>query len=283
MTDKQVLGTNGGRAGTSGLSAGALSALLLAAMLLFGIVRITANVYSYIADRQGAGLAVSETTAWMLEGSALAAWVVMLIPCWFAVRTIRPPRFGLAATIALHALLVIPIALGHVALMVALRTVLWWITGDTYYFTAPDGTPILYEFRKNVSTYAELVFILFLVQWLVARYAAPPERTPERATLAIGDGSVTHHLPADEIEHVAAAGNYVEVAWRGQRLLHRATLTAIESELADSGFARIHRGRLVRRDAVRRVVTLKSGDFDVEMESGETLRGSRRYRENVEG
>ncbi len=133
------------------------------------------------------------------------------------------------------------------------------------------------------SAYAELVFILFLVQWLVARYAAPPARTPERRTLAIGDGSVTHHLPVDEIEHVAAAGNYVEVAWRGQRLLHRATLTAIEGELAGAGFARIHRGRIVRRDAVRRVVTLKSGDFDVEMESGETLRGSRRYRENVSG
>ncbi|HWV60689.1 MAG TPA: hypothetical protein VN034_08555, partial [Sphingopyxis sp.] len=232
MTEKDRAGTSGGAAGTSGLSARALTALLLAAMLLFGIVRITANVYSYIADKQAAGLEVSQTTAWMLEGTALAAWVVMSVPLWFTVRAIRPPRFGLAATIAIHALLVIPVALGHVAVMVALRTILWWFTGGSYQFGAPDGDPILYEFRKNVSTYAELVFILFLVQWLVARYAAPPVPAAERRTLAIGDGPVTHHLPVDEIEHVGAAGNYVEVAWRGERLLHRATLTAIETELA---------------------------------------------------
>src|SRR3546814_3568842 len=101
--------------------------------------------------------------------------------------------------------------------MVAFRTALWWMMGIDYHFNAPDGSPILYEFRKDLSAYVELVFILFLVQWLVARYAAPPAASSERRTLAIGDGSVTHHLPIDEIEPVADAGNYVELAWRGQR------------------------------------------------------------------
>lgn len=283
MTDEEARGTSGGAAGTSGLSARALTALLLTAIFLFGLVRIAANVYSYIADREGAGLATSPTIAWMLEGSSLVAWTVMMIPCWFAVQRIRPPRVPLPATALIHALLAIPISLGHIALMVGFRTALWRLMGLSYHFTAPDGTPILYELRKDLSAYVELVFILFLVQWLVARYAAPPASVPERRVLAVGDGSVTHHLPIDEIEHVAAAGNYVEIAWRGQRLLHRATLSAIEAELAGAGFARIHRSRLVRRDAVRRVVTLKSGDFDVETESGAVLRGSRRYRGNVEG
>ncbi|PQM26465.1 hypothetical protein CVO77_15660 [Sphingopyxis lindanitolerans] len=282
MTDEEARGTSGGAAGTSGLSARALTALLLTAIFLFGLVRIAANVYSYIADREGAGLATSPTIAWMLEGSSLVAWTVMMIPCWFAVQRIRPPRVPLPATALIHALLAIPISLGHIALMVGFRTALWRLMGLSYHFTAPDGTPILYELRKDLSAYVELVFILFLVQWLVARYAAPPAATPKRRALAVGDGSVTHHLPIDEIEHVAAAGNYVEIAWRGQRLLHRATLSAIEAELAGAGFARIHRSRLVRRDAVRRVVTLKSGDFDVETESGAVLRGSRRYRGNVE-
>ncbi|MFC3785588.1 DNA-binding LytR/AlgR family response regulator [Sphingopyxis italica] len=282
MTDEEVRGTNGGGAGTSGLSARALTALLLAAIFLFGLVRITANVYSYIADREGAGLATSPAIAWMLEGSSLIAWAVMMIPCWFAVRRIRPPRVPLPAAIAIHALLAIPVSLGHIALMVAFRTILWWTMGLDYHFTSPDGSPILYEFRKDLSAYVELVFILFLVQWLVARYAAPPAAAPPRATLAVGDGAVTHHLPIDEIEHVGAAGNYVEIAWRGERLLHRATLLGIEADLGPA-FARIHRSRLVRKGAVRRVVTHKSGDFDVEMDSGDTLRGSRRYRGNLEG
>lgn len=287
MTDKEARGTSGGGAGTSGLGGGigarALTILLLAAVFGFGLVRIAANVYSYIADRHGAGVTVSPTIAWMLEGSSLIAWAVMMIPCWFAVRRIRPPRVALPWAVATHALLAIPVSLGHIALMVGFRNAFWWLMGLDYHFTAPDGSPLLYEFRKDVSAYAELVFILFLVQWLVARYAAPPAATPAPATLAVGDGAVTHHLPVAEIEHVAAAANYVEIAWRGQMLLHRATLTAIESELAAAGFVRIHRSRLVRRDAVRRVVTLKSGDFDVEMASGAVLRGSRRYRGNVEG
>lgn len=282
MTEQGRSGTNGGEAGTSGLSARALTALLLTAMLLFGLVRITGNVYSYIADREGAGIDVAPAIAWMLESSSLAAWALMLVPCWYTVRHIRPPRFSLPVAAALHLLLAIPVSLGHIALMVAFRAALWWIRGDVYHFVAPDGSPLLYELRKDLSAYAELVFILFLVQWLVARYAASPAPAARRATLAVGDGAVTHHLPVDEIAHIAAAGNYVEIAWNGQRLLHRATLAAIEAELADAGFARIHRSRLVRKGAVRRTVTHKSGDFDVETADGEILRGSRRYRGNVE-
>src|SRR3546814_20916981 len=82
---------------------------------------------------------------------------------------IRPPRVPLPATALIHALLAIPVSLGHIALMVAFRTALWWMMGIDYHFNAPDGSPILYEFRKDLSAYVELVFILFLVQWLVAR------------------------------------------------------------------------------------------------------------------
>src|SRR3546814_15764476 len=139
--------------------------------------------------------------------------------------------------------------------------------GIDYHFNAPDGSPILYEFRKDLSAYVELVFILFLVQWLVARYAAPPAASSERRTLAIGDGSVTHHLPIDEIEHVAAAGNYVAIAWRGERLPHRATLNAAEVDLCHA-FARIHPTRLSCPPALRRAATPTRADPPLEMDTG---------------
>ena len=119
MTDEEARGTSGGAAGTSGLSARALTALLLSAVFLFGLIRIAANVYSYIADREGAGVIVPPTIAWMLEGSSLIAWAVVMIPCWFAVRRIRPPRVALPWAVAIHALLAIPVSLGHIALMTA--------------------------------------------------------------------------------------------------------------------------------------------------------------------
>lgn len=283
MTEKATAGTGGGASGTNRFSARTLTTLLLGALLIRGLIRITSNVYSYIADRGAFGDDVPPVYAWLYESTSMLAWMIMLVPCWFAVKTIRPPRFRWPAAVVAHILLMIPLSIGHIALMVAFRIGAWWVMGDQYHFYSPDGTPVLYELRKDVATYVELVLTVFLIQWLVARYSLPAVPAASARALAIGDGSVTHHLPVDEIEHVAAAGNYVEVAWRGQRLLHRATLTAIEDDLAGAGFVRIHRGRLIRKQAVRRVVTHKSGDFDVEMESGETLRGSRRFRGNLEG
>lgn len=286
MTEIAGSGTSGGGAGTNRFSARTLTWLLLGALVIRGLIRITSNVYSYIADRGALGDQVRPLYAWLYESTSFAAWMIVLIPCWFAVRALRPPRLTWAWAALVHLLLIIPMSFGHIALMVAFRTLAWWVMGEHYSFDSPDGTPIAYELRKDVATYVEIVLTVFLIQWLVARYAAPEHVAAGAAaplTLAVGDGSVTHHLPLAEIEHIAAAGNYVEIAWRGQRLLHRATLTAIEAELAGAGFARIHRSRLVRRDAVRRVVTDKSGDFEVELASGDILRGSRRFRGNVEG
>lgn len=97
------------------------------------------------------------------------------------------------------------------------------------------------------------------------------------------DGPATHFVPLGEIEQASAAGNYVEIAWRGRTLLHRTTLTALEQAWAPHGFVRIHRGALVRAASVARIETLKSGDFTVELSSGALARGSRRYRAALDG
>jgi DNA-binding LytR/AlgR family response regulator len=91
---------------------------------------------------------------------------------------------------------------------------------------------------------------------------------------------VTYHIPSDEIEQVQAAGNYVEISWVKRTLLHRATLTAVEAELGKQ-FVRIHRGLLVRRDAIRKIETDKSGDFRLTLASGAEVRGSRRFRSGL--
>ncbi|MGN6376775.1 MAG: LytR/AlgR family response regulator transcription factor, partial [Sphingomonas sp.] len=114
----------------------------------------------------------------------------------------------------------------------------------------------------------------------IARAATPAVAPSATPMLPVPDGAVTHSVPLDEIESVTAAANYVEIAWGDRRLLHRATLAALEEQLGD-GFVRIHRSRLVRRAAVRRIEGDKSGDFTVELASGAQLRGSRRYRDRL--
>jgi DNA-binding LytR/AlgR family response regulator len=81
-------------------------------------------------------------------------------------------------------------------------------------------------------------------------------------------------LPADQIERVEAAGNYVEIRRRsGPVLVHRASLAAIERELVRHGFVRIHRSHLVRRDAIARI-----RPADVILRDGTSLRTGKRFR-----
>jgi DNA-binding LytR/AlgR family response regulator len=70
----------------------------------------------------------------------------------------------------------------------------------------------------------------------------------------------------------------------GQRKhLIRTTLQAEEARLAPFGIARVHRSRLVN---LKRIVALQwrpSGDFEVRLDTGETVPGSRRFKTAVAG
>lgn len=86
-------------------------------------------------------------------------------------------------------------------------------------------------------------------------------------------------LPPAEIERVEAAGNYVEIRRRGGRpLVHRASLRAVERELAIHGFVRIHRSHLVRRDAIARI-----RPADVILRDGTSLKTGKRFRSALRG
>ena len=87
-----------------------------------------------------------------------------------------------------------------------------------------------------------------------------------------------HFVPLAEVVWVEAAGNYVELHRGADGLLHRASLADMERRLANAGFVRIHRSRLVRRDAVAAVESKPTGDFVVRLRDGRELSGSRRYR-----
>lgn len=280
MTDSTGPGTSGGGAGTNGVSPRLLLALLLFGFFCYGALQTTANVYSSFADRRGIGEVLPLTDIWLVESASLVAWAALIGPIWWLVKRLQPPRISWPAAFGFHLLLSVPVSLAHVGLTVAIREAIYAVAPGTYSFGG-DGliAELIYEYRKDLATYVQFVLILLLIQWIYARYAAS-RASAGSPILVVPDGAVTHRIPIAEIDHVEAAGNYVALAWRGRTLLHRATLTAVEQELGD-GFVRIHRSRLVRRDAIRRVETNQSGDFTVELESGETLKGSRRYRDNL--
>lgn len=113
------------------------------------------------------------------------------------------------------------------------------------------------------------------------RYLRAPPRAAQSAQaeiLEVRDGARRHFVPLSEVVWVEAAGNYVELHRGGAGLLHRASLAAMEQRLQRAGFVRIHRSRLVSREAVAAVESKSTGDFVVRLRDGRELAGSRRYR-----
>jgi hypothetical protein len=171
----------------------------------------------------------------------------------------------------------------HVAGMVLLRKAGYAALSSESYDFGPAGTGFLYELRKDVLVYALIVSVFWMAERFGGRLAAvattpaPPVPTP--GAIWLRDGTVSVRVAPGDIAWVASAGNYVEFALAGgERHLIRSTLQAEEERLQPLGFVRIHRTRLVNAIRLRRIETRPSGDFEVELDTGERLSGSRRYR-----
>ena len=79
-----------------------------------------------------------------------------------------------------------------------------------------------------------------------------------------------------QIDWVRAAGNYVELRSGGRTIVHRASISAAERDLAEHGFVRIHRSILVRRDRIARI-----RPQDVVLVDGTQLKIGKRYRSDL--
>ena len=179
-------------------------------------------------------------------------------------------------------------ALLHIAGMVALRKVFYWSEGSTYVFHLATEFP--YEFRKDLVT-ALLIGLAFRSLDRPApasnRDESEPRRTGDDKTpnphLWLRDGATSIRIDAREIVWVASAGNYVEFSLGAKRHLVRGTLAGEEARLLPFGLVRMHRGRLVNLNHAIAVAPRPSGDFALSLDTGETLIGSRRYRQAVAG
>lgn len=101
------------------------------------------------------------------------------------------------------------------------------------------------------------------------------------AIIEVRDGNRVRLLRFNQIDWVNAAGNYVELNGAFGSQLARRTMADIAAELAPHGFVRVHRSRLVRKDAIASIATHQSGDCDITLRSGVVISGSRRYRQNL--
>ena len=99
----------------------------------------------------------------------------------------------------------------------------------------------------------------------------------------IRSGGHAVFVPIDDIDWVAAAGDYVSVHAGGRAQLMRETIGALEARLQPHGFVRIHRSTLVNRERIAELRYLDNGDYRVLLRGGSELRLSRTYPQALRG
>lgn len=196
-------------------------------------------------------------------------------------------RKGLLA----HGLFSVVFCLCHVGGMVLIRKVIHSYAGESYEFGS-SANIIFYEYRKDLASYLSLLLYIHLYRFSITRLRG------EAKVLSVGEGEVATEIQpaerflvkkigkefvveANEIEWIAASGNYMNLHVRDHVYPYRETMSSIEKLLDQSIFIRIHRSYIVNISHVKEIHPLESGDFKVKLISGKTLSLSRRYRNRV--
>jgi hypothetical protein len=244
------------------------------------------NALSAAQDAAWRGAAYDLRTPLFWEMSSIVTIIAVAPLLFVAVRRMGhvsqwPLRLGLAvaAIIAFSSL--------HIAGMVGLRKAVMFLAGGAYDFHFSRAT-LIYEFRKDVMTCLLIGGALWLID---SRRAAQQARsvvtTPQTDgpsavpdTVWLRDGSSRIRIEPRDVVTIGSAGNYVEYCMADSRThLVRGTLAGEEARLAKFNIVRVHRTRLVNLSRVTGLKAGPNGDFELRLDTGESISGSRRYRD----
>jgi DNA-binding LytR/AlgR family response regulator len=186
----------------------------------------------------------------------------------------------------------------HICGMVLLRDLAYAVVHAAYAFNWSVGE-VIYELRKDLFSFSIIGVIFWLAERAFAGVGptaltpvshsdagsdAPSTEPAVASRLWLRDGRSSVLIDVGDVLYVTSAGNYVEyVMATGQRHLIRSTLQAEAARLSRFGIARVHRTRLVNTKRIVAVTWGPSGDFDLRLDNGETIAGSRRYKASVAG
>ena len=249
-----------------------------AVIALVSVPVAVVNATSILIEFERMDLDIDPTEPFFWEFSSSLILVLLAPLVGMAVRRWPFEGPGFWTSLAVHIALTLPFALIHVFGIWAIRQGVYALTGSDYdFFGSGLGLTILYEWRKDVITYAIFVGVFVAAYWLESRLsAARPQLPPERIEVREG-GRTLFYSPAD-ILYLEAAGNYVEIHTATGVHFVRATLASWQQTLSAAGFVRVHRSRLVNRKHIAAIEPNGSGDFELTLANGHKLAASRRYR-----
>lgn len=240
-----------------------LNSVFRRAFPLFALTIVALNTVNMLTAFQDRPQAPWFVPAVEQYTSAVCAIAFMWIG-WTAFRIAPPDSRPLWRMLAIQAAGLLAFAAAHIVGFYLLRAAVFAALGEPFDFDLAER--FVYELRKDAIGY----FIGVMAFWGLARLYGPQapraDQAPPASTFDIRDGTRTLRTPLAEILAATSAGNYVEfILTDGRKPLMRASLTAIEAELAAHGFVRTHRSWLVNTARVTELRPEKSGDYAVRL------------------
>jgi two-component system LytT family response regulator len=113
------------------------------------------------------------------------------------------------------------------------------------------------------------------------RGAASAGEAPPIDRIVVRDRGSLILVTHDEIEWIAAEGDYVRVHSGGRGYLVRDTMTALEARLDPARFVRIHRSAIVNVSRVKEIRPYGDRDWLAVLRDGTRLKVSRTYRSSL--
>ena len=110
------------------------------------------------------------------------------------------------------------------------------------------------------------------------------ERKPAKYVghFSVRVGSRIQLVRTDDIEWIAAAGDYAELHGAGGCHLVRETMNSLEEKLDPMEFLRIHRSRIVRARCIRELRSIDNREYLVKLKDGSEHRSGRSFADRLD-
>ena len=236
--------TSGGADGTSGAPVPLWrrpALLALAAFAGFGLVYLVVNATSLIDERRALGRPIEAWKPWLWEATSYLGWLILLPGVlWLAAHLARGPLWR---ALAGHALAFPLASIVHTGLMIGMRHLGYWPTGEPYTLSGPLGDVLVYELRKDVITYGSVVLAYLVLRRLAvpAELPAPAAPPPPRGHAPAGPPARWRRPPPRRSSRCATAaarcgcGPTRSTGWRPPAIMSSCTgLSAPSSPAARS-------------------------------------------------
>lgn len=260
------------------------SLLLVSWLCINMVVLATSHLMEY--QRVGKTLPLWEAFCWEISSCVM---LLLLIPLGLWLNDRWLARLEFKQWLVAHILATLPFSALHVAGMVAIRH-LWYYVMDSRYYFGNLPVEFFYEYRKDAQAYLTLAMVIAGYRFIVRRLqgeasyladsaeseTAEPELPPER--LLIKKLGREFLIQTSDIEWIEASGNYANLHIKDSIYPMRITMEKLE-KLLPAGFIRIHRSTIVNLKQIQEIQALDTGDYQVTLHNKISLTLSRRYRD----